>query len=499
MSVLMIQLSPWQTTYRGTYASAAVLPVPAQIGDVAFAVSEFALYAFSGAAWVAASGSVDTSTFVLTDGSHAMTGTLITPGVNVAAPANMSIGAGVGANSLTLGGATSTVVIPGDLHVLGVSKKIQSTDLDITDKFITLNKGGNDATSVSAGLVIERTGTSGSLIFSNALNSKWAAGALGGEIELVNLSSSQTLTNKTIAAGSNSITGLADANITAGAAIDASKISTGAVSNTEFLYLDGVTSSIQTQLTSNASSISTHTGASSGVHGVTGSVVGTSDTQTLTSKTLAVGSNSITSTAYQTAVFSAAGNLASISTGTAGQFLKSAGNASLPSYASISQSDVSGLTTASDVTFNSLTLTAGLVGASDGSDAAAGKVGEKLTAEQATFTATGVAATGVFGNAISRSFTAGRWLIYGSLGVKTNGAVMTTGIEGAISTSSSGAGLTANDKTVLTGIDSGNDVFSPVPQQYFSFAGTTTVYLNTKLNYSSGSPQHQGRITGIRL
>lgn len=44
-----------------------------------------------------------------------------------------------------------------------------------------------------------------------------------------------------------------NADINASAAIDASKIANGTVSNTEFQYLDGVTSSIQTQLNSKAS------------------------------------------------------------------------------------------------------------------------------------------------------------------------------------------------------------------------------------------------------
>ena len=75
-----------------------------------------------------------------------------------------------------------------------------------------------------------------------------------------------TLTNKTIAAGSNTITGLADANIASGANIDAAKIGTGAVSTTEFDYLDGVTSAIQTQLNGKEPTITTLSVAKGGTN-----------------------------------------------------------------------------------------------------------------------------------------------------------------------------------------------------------------------------------------
>lgn len=62
--------------------------------------------------------------------------------------------------------------------------------------------------------------------------------------------STATLTNKTFDADGtgNSISNIENADIKAGAAIDASKIADGSVSNTEFQHLSTVTSNVQTQL-----------------------------------------------------------------------------------------------------------------------------------------------------------------------------------------------------------------------------------------------------------
>lgn len=73
------------------------------------------------------------------------------------------------------------------------------------------------------------------------------------KILLVGDTSSNTLTNKNIDADQNNITNIDDANIKAGAAINAAKIANGSVSSIEFQFLDGVTSSIQTQLNSKQS------------------------------------------------------------------------------------------------------------------------------------------------------------------------------------------------------------------------------------------------------
>lgn len=71
---------------------------------------------------------------------------------------------------------------------------------------------------------------------------------------LVGKATTDTLTNKTFDADGtgNVLSNIDDGNIKTGAAINAAKIHDGSVSNTEFGYLDGVTSSIQTQFTGKA-------------------------------------------------------------------------------------------------------------------------------------------------------------------------------------------------------------------------------------------------------
>jgi hypothetical protein len=67
----------------------------------------------------------------------------------------------------------------------------------------------------------------------------------------------QTLTNKTIDAEGtgNSITNLKNANIKAGAAIDATKLADGSVTSTELQYINTLSSNAQTQITENLNKV----------------------------------------------------------------------------------------------------------------------------------------------------------------------------------------------------------------------------------------------------
>lgn len=72
-----------------------------------------------------------------------------------------------------------------------------------------------------------------------------AHGATGAVVGTTN---SQVLTNKSIDADTNTITNIENADIKAGAAIDATKIADGSVTSIEFQYINTLSSNAQTQL-----------------------------------------------------------------------------------------------------------------------------------------------------------------------------------------------------------------------------------------------------------
>jgi hypothetical protein len=101
----------------------------------------------------------------------------------------------------------NNLTVNGDLTVSGTTTTINTATLDVEDKNITVNFNGTDVTGEGAGLTIDRTGTSGSLVYEDALASKFKAGALGSEIQLANVSSTQSFANKNLKSNTNLLTG----------------------------------------------------------------------------------------------------------------------------------------------------------------------------------------------------------------------------------------------------------------------------------------------------
>ncbi len=180
--------------------------------------------------------------------------------LNVSSAGAFALLASVGGYNLTLGGALSTVVIPGNLQVEGGVTYVNTTDLEVTDKNILVNKGGNAASMTGAGLTVDNTeGVDGSFVYDSTLASKWKCGLVGSEIEIVNISSSQSLTNKTLVDGTinNTIGGTAiiDTDDLTGAA--SQKLATSRAIKT---YVDNQISGYTTDLLSLTDTPADYTG-----------------------------------------------------------------------------------------------------------------------------------------------------------------------------------------------------------------------------------------------
>lgn len=152
-----------------------------------------------------------------------------------------------------------------------------------------------------------------------------------------------------------------------------------------------------------------------------------------------------------------------------------------------------------DKTFQQLNIAA-LTATTGGAAAGAGVIGQILTASQLTNTTTNVGATGAWGAVVSLSITAGRWLVWGSVGFNENGAVLTTSFAAGISASATGAGIDEFATTVSAyQISGAADALMTTPHTPVNISGTTTYYLNSQFFYTSGTPRHRGKISALRI
>lgn len=132
-------------------------------------------------------------------------------------------------SNINVGTSTDTVVVQGNLTVQGDVTTVNTEQVTIEDPNIVLNFGGDDTSAKDAGITVERDSAAGSFIFDSSLASKWKAGLLGQEKQIVDVSSPQTLTNKTLGSGTTAgyLTGITDSNISSTADITRTKLAPG--------------------------------------------------------------------------------------------------------------------------------------------------------------------------------------------------------------------------------------------------------------------------------
>jgi hypothetical protein len=95
---------------------------------------------------------------------------------------------------------TDNVVIAGDLTVNGSTTQVNTAQIQIKDPIMQLNYEDDTALAgANSGIHVGRNGvTDASLIFDETSGDVWKAGLAGSEVELLTLSATQTLTNKTL-------------------------------------------------------------------------------------------------------------------------------------------------------------------------------------------------------------------------------------------------------------------------------------------------------------
>jgi len=220
-----------------------------------------------------ANSSLTNSSITVTDGTTS-TATSLGGTITFSGTAN-EVEVGESSGTITIGlpdnvtiGGNATVT--GNLTVNGTTTTVNSTTIEITNSFTFEGSTADEYETVlgvidpTADRTINLPNASGTIVLQDStdtLTNKTINSASNTiTITESNISdlqsyilanSTDTLTNKTIDADNNTITNIGDSELSSG--ISATKLADGSVSNTEFQYLNGVTSAIQTQLDAKAS------------------------------------------------------------------------------------------------------------------------------------------------------------------------------------------------------------------------------------------------------
>ena len=186
-------------------------------------------------------------------------------GITIDDSDNMSGVGTISSGSITIGGdvvlnrdsanvlrTPDSLIVDGDFTVSGTTTTLDTTNLQVEDANILINKGASTAPSDDvAGLSVERgsSGADGSLVW-NETNDRFKQGLVGSEVEIVDLTGTQTLTNKTLTTPA----------ITNPTGLDSNDVGLGNVDNTSDATKDAATATLTNKTTTNLVQNGTATG-----------------------------------------------------------------------------------------------------------------------------------------------------------------------------------------------------------------------------------------------